>query len=468
MAAVLTLARNLLVARLIPVADYGVAATLALAMAVVEMATALGLQQQIVQAREGDDPRFQAALQGFQLLRGLVAGAALVAIAWPLASFLRVPEAAWGYAALGAVPVLNALQHFDIHRLNRRMSYGPLVLTSTLPVLAAFLAVWPLAALFGDWRVMLVSILIQAGLAVVVSHLVAERRFWLVLDPALMARATRFGWPLLLNGVLLFLVLQGDKLMVGRVLGMEPLAIFAMGVTLTLTPTLVMDRTVQNLFLPRLSRADPAGPDFAPLARAALQAALLNGAILVAAVVLVAAPFVALALGAKYAPLIPLLVPLAVLHAVRVWKTGAAVVALARGQTGNAMAANLPRVVALPLAWWLLQEGGTLLQLVWLGTAAEAVGLCVALALVRRRSGLRLGPHLPALAAGILLLAVASLADHLATATGGLPGWGAALAVVALLALLVALSRDLLGLLARLRRGGGKPPRPPQSPAATP
>ena len=93
-ASLLLLARNLIVARLIPVADYGVASTFAVAMAVVEMMSALGLQQQIVQAKEGEDPRFQAALQGFQLLRGVISGVALFAIAGPMADFLGIPEAA--------------------------------------------------------------------------------------------------------------------------------------------------------------------------------------------------------------------------------------------------------------------------------------------------------------------------------------------------------------------------------------
>ena len=71
------LARNLLIARLIPVSDYGIASTFAIAMAVVEMASQLGLQQQIIQAKEGEEERFQAALQGFQLLRGCMGGLVL-------------------------------------------------------------------------------------------------------------------------------------------------------------------------------------------------------------------------------------------------------------------------------------------------------------------------------------------------------------------------------------------------------
>ena len=462
--ALLTLVRNLVIARLIPVEDYGIAATFALAMAVVEMASAFGLQQQIVQAQDGDDPRFQAALQGFQLLRGLVAGAALFAAAGPIADFLNLPDTAWAYRVMAAVPVLTALQHFDIHRLNRRMAYGPLVLTGTLPAVAALAAVWPLYLAFGDWRVMLWTILLQAALAALVSHLVAERRFALRLDRAATLRAMRFGWPLLLNGALLFLVLYGDRVMVARLLGMAPLAVFSMGVTLTLTPTLVLDRTTQNLFLPRLSRAAEAGEDggerFQTLARAALQAAMLNGAALVLGTVVFGAVFVRLTLGEKYADLVPLLVPLAILHAVRVWKTGPAVVALARGQTGNAMLANLPRAAFLPLGWMLLQGGGTLLQLVWLGTLAECLGLAVALVLVRGRARVRLGPHAPALAAGGLFLAVTGALFLLLPGVWPLPVWVQGTVALALFGLLLATLRDLRRA-GRLRKGGPPPSSPP-------
>ncbi|MFM2350288.1 MAG: hypothetical protein RIR04_1254, partial [Pseudomonadota bacterium] len=105
---ILLLARNLIIARMIPVADYGIASTFAVVMAVVEMASSLGLQQQIVQSKQGDDPAFQAALQGFQVFRGVLSGAALFAIACPMARFMGVPEVIWGYQLLAVVPVLNA------------------------------------------------------------------------------------------------------------------------------------------------------------------------------------------------------------------------------------------------------------------------------------------------------------------------------------------------------------------------
>ena len=257
-ASLVLLVRNLLIARLIPVADYGVAATFAIVVSLLEMASALGLQQQIVQSKRGDDPDFQAALQGFQLLRGVVSGGIMVALAGPAADFMGMPEATWAYRVLAVIPVLNAMQHFDIHRLNREMAFGPLIATSLVPAIVSLALVWPLARWFGDWQVMLWALVIQAVLMTAVSHVTARRRWRLRLDRSVMIGALRFGWPLLLNSILLFAVFNGDRVIVARELGPAALGIFSMGVTLTLTPTLVLGKTAQNFFLPQFTRAGDA------------------------------------------------------------------------------------------------------------------------------------------------------------------------------------------------------------------
>lgn len=403
-ASLLLLARDLLVARLITVEDYGIAATFAMTMALIEMASQFGLQQQIVQAREGEDPRFQAVLQGFQVLRGVVAGLALFFLAAPIAGFLRVPEIAWAYQVMAVMPVLRALQHFDIHRLNRAMRFGPMLLTGVIPAALSLAAVYPLALWLGDWRVMLAALVLQEAIGALTSHLVAERRYQLGFDRAIMAQSLRFGWPLLLNGVLLFAVMQGDKLIVGRELGMAALGIFSMGVTLTLTPTLILAKTTQNIFLPQLSALAP-GKDgsFDSLARATLQAAVLNGLLLVLAIFYLGKPLVAALLGDKFAALEPLLIWLAVQQGVRVFKSGTSTVALSCGATANAMIANLVRVAALPVIWGVVQQGGSLWAVIAIACAAEALGFCVALGLIRRKPGLAVRPMLPTLAVAVLV-----------------------------------------------------------------
>ncbi len=437
-AALLLLARNLIIARLIPVADYGIAATFAVAMAVVEMMSAFGLQQQIIQSKDGDDPRFQAGLQGFQVLRGAVSSLALFVMAHPLAAFLDIPAAAWAYQVMAVVPLLNALVHFDIHRLNRHMVFGPMILTGILPALASVLSVWPLSHWFDDWRVMLYAIILQAALTAITSHAVARRPYRLVFDRVLIGQSLRFGWPILVNGMLMFLVFNGDKLIVGNALGMEVLAIFAMGMTLTLTPTLVLAKSTQNFFLPRLSRVAVAADvaQFSRLAIATIEASILSGVVLVFGIVLVGASFVDLLLGVKYAPLVPLLTLLSVMQALRVFKAGGAIVAVARQQTSNAMVANLFRMASLPVAWWVLQTGGAITQLIWVGIGGEFCGFVVSLLMLRGRVGISLRPLRAPLALMALFFGLALGGDRLQQQIG-MADWGTAFALGLSLAMLL-------------------------------
>lgn len=447
-ASLLLLARNLVIARLITVEDYGIAATFAISMAVVEMMSQLGLQQQIVQAKEGEDTRFQAGLQGFQVLRGVLSGLILFLAAGWIADFLNIPDVAWAYQVMALVPVLTALQHFDIHRLNRQMRFWPVVLTGAVPALLSLAAVWPLYLWLGDYRVMLWAIIAQMVLMAGISHVVAERPYRLLLDRAIMAGSLRFGWPLLVNGILMFGVFNGDKLIVGRVLGMETLAIFAMGFTLTLTPTLVMAKSAQNFFLPQLSKVNrdtQAGTtEFQHLSMTTLQVSLLNGAILVIAIALFGALLVQLLLGDKYASLIPLLMPLAVLQAMRVAKSGSAVVALSVGHTANAMLANMVRVATLPLVWYAVVQGAELLSVIWIATGGEVLGYLLSLWLLNRRVGTQLRS---------MIWPIACLTVFTLTATI-VPlsfGWIIQAALVALAALSVMSMKDLRSYIMRKR-----------------
>lgn len=445
MISLLGFARNLLIARLISVEDFGIAATLALAVSIVEMASALGLQQQIVQARDGEDPHLQAALQGFQLLRGILSGLTLFLLAGPLADFMNVPEATWGYRTMALLPVLGALQHFDAARLVRVMRFGPSILVGVVPAAVSLAATWPMARWLGDWRAMMGVIMIAATLGLIMSHLVAQRPYRIVLDRSQMRRSLNFGWPLLINNALLFLVFNGDRMIVGRELGMAALGIFSMGVTLTLTPTLVLTKSAQTMLLPQLSRIDRATPQqearFQHLARVAFEINMVSGTLVVVAVAFLGPPFIDLALGPKFAPLAPFLTWMSVVQGVRVLKGGPSVVALARGSTANGMIANLIRVGLLPVAWLVAIRTGEMLPVVMIALAGELAGFGVAMWLARRTVQVSLRPLL-----GPTVLVLLTMGAALDPAgwfgSAGLRSWSLAATVLLLAATLMSM-KDL-------------------------
>ena len=440
--AIMLLARNLVVARLTTIEDYGIAATFAISMAVVEMMTTLGLHQMIIQDSKGDDPDLQAGLQGFHLLRALFSGLILFFLAGPIAQFMGIPDVTWAYQMLALIPVMNGLTHFDNYRVQRQMNYLPSILTASIPAFLSVLMIWPLFHIFGDYRVMLFSVLAQGAMTILASHLLADRPYRLSLDKDIMARAVRFGWPLLINNILLFAVFQGDKLIVGRELGLAALAIFAMGFTLTLSPTLVAAKSAQSFFLPQLSTNRDNPGRFFHLSLAALQTSLASGLLLVVIVALVGKPIVFFLLGQKYIALLPFLTWLAILQSLRVLKTGSSVVALALGKTGNAMIANLCRVASLGVAWYVAAHGGDLYAIIWIAIAGEVTGYLVSLALVHYRLKIPFKPMIAPNLLGVVTIGMAGLHASLPETAGQLQGWALA-AIVLLFTLSIATMRDL-------------------------
>ncbi len=456
----LLLVRNLAIARLIPVEDYGVAATFAIAMSVVEMVSALGMEAQIVQSKRGEDPEFQAALQGFTALRGLISFGLLFATAGLMADFLDVPELAWAYQVMALSPLIRGFGHFDTYRQRRAMRFGPSLWTGFGSAVAAVIVIWPTYLVFPDYRVMLVSLLVQAAVATIISHVLAERPYRLRLDMATWMGSTRFGWPLLANGILLFAVMQGEKLVAGRMLGLEALGILAMGLTLTMTPTLVLARSLQNLFLPRLSAAQDDDAAFQRLAEVAIQAVMAITLVYLLVMTVVGGPVSMLLLGEKFAALPPLMTWLAIQQTLRVFKAGGATVALARGQTANAMVANALRVASLPVAVWVATQGGGLIGIIAVAIAGEAAGFAVSLLMVSLRLKVSLRRLALPLASSLAAIAVmAAIAWRIPAASAAdLPGLTAiaiaTLTVLAALATMPQLQRYAM----QLGRGRTAPP----------
>ncbi len=391
---VLSLARNLLVARLIPLEDYGVAATFAVILALIQMSSQLGLQQQIVQSKDGDDPHFQAGLQGFHLLRSVLAFGLLLLLGGVFADLMGQPQAALAYHVLAFVPLLRAMQHFDMPRMNRQMNFLPGVMVRTVPMIITLALTWPLAVWLNDYWVMLYLILIQSALSAALSHFFAERRWRVVFDRKIIAGSVKFGWPLLTNNILLFLVFNGDRIIISRELGASTLAIFSMGLTLTLTPTLVFARSAQSFFLPQLSKLDVKGAGrerFRQLASVVIELVLLASLVFTLGVTLVGGPIVLFLLGEKYAPLLPFLNLFAISQGLRMLKIGPAIVALSVGRTGNAMIGNSLRLVTLPLVWWVAVTTGDLRVILLLMVAGELAGCALALGILWWHAPLRRG-----------------------------------------------------------------------------
>ena len=384
MAALLSLMRNIVIARLISVEDFGIASTFAITMSVVELASNISLDRLLVQAHDGEEPHFLPTLHAVQAVRGLLGAIVLYAAAGPIALLFGVPDVVWAYKALALIPLLRGLAHLDMFRRQRAMEFTPSVTVEAAAQLLAAMAALPLALGFGDWRAMLYALLLQQIVFTATSHWVSTRPYRWSWDSGVIRRALQFGWPIFLNGFLMFGIFYGDRIIVGSLIGMKELGWFSAAFLLTLVPTTVLAKTCQSFFLPQLSAARDDMVEFSRIYMLTFQCIVFGALMLAILFALAGPPIFIMFFGRDYEPAVTILIWLSVMQALRVAKAGPAIAAVAKGETMNPLLANIPRAVLLLFAALAVVFGGGILTVVTMAMIGEAVAFGLSILLTKR------------------------------------------------------------------------------------
>src|SRR4051794_4293442 len=172
-----SLIRNVILARLLAKADFGIAATLGLIISLLEFSAKMGVARCVVRDKHGDDPDFVASAHLVQFAVGFVSAILMAAAAWPFAHLFDIPDHVLGVMSLAFIPLFRGLEHMDVRRYERELRYGPSSITEVVPLALMTVAAWPVAKWFGDYRAVLVLLLGKALLSCAASHLLAERRY---------------------------------------------------------------------------------------------------------------------------------------------------------------------------------------------------------------------------------------------------------------------------------------------------
>ena len=381
--------RNIIIARLISVEDFGISATFAITVTLLEMSSNLAVDRLLVQAPDGDDPRLQAAAQAFQVALGALGAIILFFAADPIAALFGVPQATWAFRALALVPMIRGLSHLDMARVQREMRFGPSVWVEAGPqVLVTLLAV-PLGVYLGDYRAMLWVVLIQSASYTLFSHLVAHRPYSLAVDKALARRIVGFGWPLLLNGFLMFGIFQGDRAIVGAAFDMDHLGWFSAAFAITLAPTVVVAKVCYNFFLPQLSPLQGDAELFHRRSMVVIQICLLAGVAVAVGFATAGPAMLTLLYGERYGAGVAVISLLGLMQGVRVARVGATIVAIAKGETRIPLYVNIVRTLGLALSILAVWFGFGIYGVVISALIGEALAVIASLMLVRWKLNVR-------------------------------------------------------------------------------
>src|ERR1035438_7228483 len=80
------LVRNIILARHLTKADFGMATLLGMVLTLFELSGKLALSQQVIQSKHGDEPGFVASVQFTQFVAGTFSALLILMASWPLRS----------------------------------------------------------------------------------------------------------------------------------------------------------------------------------------------------------------------------------------------------------------------------------------------------------------------------------------------------------------------------------------------
>jgi O-antigen/teichoic acid export membrane protein len=459
-AQLLGLARNFAVARLLGPEDFGVAATFAATIAIVEATTDVGLDKYLVQTARGEDAALQRTIHGLAAARGLVTALAVFLLADPIASLFGAPETADGFRWLALAPLMRGFAHTDVKRLQRGLSFKREAAVMAAAQAAALAVAVGLALALHSWWAMLWGVLAHAAVQTAMTHRLAERPYRLGLAPAELQGALAFGWPLTLNGLILVLAAQGDRMVVGAALGMAELGVYAAVVILTTAIVSTAMQVIAGATLPWLSAVQSDRTALLARHRSLGAGWALTGAVLFPALILLGDDTVALVFGAAFRPppgLVAAVALAALMRMLRGWPSGTA---LALGDARIVLIGNAIRPVGLLLAWVAAELGFSATAV----ALAMALGEAAALAATVWRLDARCAVASTAGVAPVgVLLAAAAVAAAVGDAASPAAQAGIAVGITAAAAAVIAATSPGLHMLAgmALRRGGRRPPVSP-------
>jgi O-antigen/teichoic acid export membrane protein len=353
---IFTWAAFLFVARLLTPSDYGIVSMAVILFAYLRLVGEFGLPETIVALRDITDDQL-AQLNTIAVALGLGCFVVSCALAFPLASFFRLPKVApvvivtcSALVALGIRTVPEALLEKDMRfRWISLVNAGCDVFAAAVTLIMAWRG-------FAYWALVVGNLASIVGRSVLMVRRRPHRFAWPRLNS--IRKELRFGWRVFVSVFSSAAYSRLDNATAGRVLGAGALGFYSMAWNLANIPLEKLTTLVTSVVHPYLAVAQK---DFAALRRYVRTLTELIALATFPATVglgLVARQLVPFALGKKWEPAVP------VLEVLSAWAALRSVVALlpkvltAVGDTRFVMWNELAALVMLPSGFYIGSHWG--------------------------------------------------------------------------------------------------------------
>lgn len=382
-----SLLRNAIIGHLLSPQDFGIAATFAITVSIIEMASDMGSDKLLVQAKEGNDTSLQNTAQFFSVLRGITSSILLLIAAPYVAMLFKIPQAQSAFNLLALVPLIRGFIHFDVKRFERDMRFFPNLFAELIPQSITCSLTLPILLIKTDYSAVIILILLQSLLLVLMTHWLAKRDYEIRFDQLAFKRLVGFGWPLMINGFLMFFIFQGDKFIIGIYYDMEKLAVYSAAFMLTMSPALLVSKVLASVILPIFSKKQDDLQLLNVNYRHSTEITVLVASAFVVFFTLYGDAVLALVFGRHYQGYAELMASLGILWSLRILRAPATLFAMSKGATKVGLTANIFRSFALFGVFYLSIRQYPIEMIAYIGCGGELLALLITLKQIKHKFG---------------------------------------------------------------------------------
>lgn len=372
---IFSLVRILILARLLAPDDFGLFGMAAITLSAIESFSKIGIEQALIQ-KKGDIKPYLNTAWTMQIIRGLTISAVLFLISSPIAAFFNEPRAELIIQAIAIVSLLRAFRNVGIYGLNKEMDFKKVFLYESSGTIADLVISVGAAVILRDVWAIVYGLLAKEFLLLISSYLLANTKLKLSIDKAILRELYHYGKYIFIQAILFYLLLEGDDIFVGKVLGTEMLGYYQMAFIISNLSATEISHVISKVFLPAYSKIQD---DLTQIGRVLVKTVNITSMLslpLAAGLFVIAPEVVENILGSKWLPIVTVTQILCLFGAMRSVGSAIGPIFLAIGKVGIPVKISFVQLLLLAIIIYPL-------TLKWgLAGTAIAVSLSMLVALV--------------------------------------------------------------------------------------
>ena len=270
---ILRLASNLIMTRLLVPDMFGVMALVTVFMMGIAMFSDVGLQQNIVQSKKGEEQSYPDTAWSVQIIRGVIIFVIALIISFalfftqqqnffPENSVYADPVLPYVLAVMSFTAVLAGFNSVNLFLLNRKLLVSKVI---TIELFSQAIGLIVMVSVAWFWReiwVLVLAGLISATVKMLLSHHSSlGKRCRFRIDKQHFHDILHFGKWIFLGSILGFLLSQGDRLFLGAWLTPEMLGIYSIAFFMANAAREIMKKLAGSVFYPMLSEVFRENPE---------------------------------------------------------------------------------------------------------------------------------------------------------------------------------------------------------------